>query len=68
MPIKINVSDLLGKHKMSMKELSDLTGIRPNTISSLYYEEAKRIEFKQIEKLCKAFNCRIEEIFEYIDD
>ena len=68
MSVKIKVSDLLGKHKMSMRELSDLTGIRPNTISSLYYEDAKRIEFKQIEKLCKAFNCRIEEIFEYIDD
>jgi len=68
MPIKIKVSDLLGKYKMSMKELSDLTGIRPNTISSLYYEDAKRIEFKQIEKLCKVFNCKIEEIFEFIDD
>ena len=68
MPVKIKVSDLLGKHKMSMKELSDLTGIRPNTISSLYYEDAKKIEFKQIEKLCKAFNCKIEEIFEFIDD
>ena len=68
MSIKIRVSDLLGKHKMSMKELSDLAGIRPNTISSLYYEEAKRIEFKQIERLCKVFNCRIEDIFEFIDD
>ena len=68
MPVKMKVSDLLGKHKMTMKELSYITGIRPNTISSLYYEEAKRIEFKQIEKLCKAFNCKIEEIFEFIDD
>ena len=68
MPIKIKVSDLLGKHKMSMKELSDLTGIRPNTISSLYYEDSKRIEFKQIERLCKVFNCKVEEIFEFIDD
>ena len=68
MSIKINVSSLLGKHKMSMKELSDLTGIRPNTISNLYYEEAKRIEFEQMESLCKAFNCKLEELFEYIED
>ena len=32
MPIKIKVSNLLGEHKMSMKQLSELTGIRPNTI------------------------------------
>ena len=68
MAIKMKISNLLGEHKMSMKELSDLTGIRPNTISSLYYEDAKRIEFKQIESLCKAFNCKIEDVFEYIDD
>ena len=68
MAIKMKISDLLGKHKMSMKELSDLTGIRPSTISNLYYEDAKRIEFKQIESLCKVFNCKIGDVFEYIDD
>ena len=63
MPIKIKVSNLLGEHKMSMKQLSEITGIRPNTISNLYYEDIKRIE-----ALCKAFHCRVEDIFEYVDD
>ena len=64
MPIRIKVAELLGKNKMTMKDLSSLTGIRPNTISKLYYEEAKRIEFEQIDQLCKAFHCRIEDLFE----
>ena len=68
MAIKMKISDLLGKHKMSMKELADLTDIRPNTISKLYYEEAIRIEFRQIERLCKAFNCKIEDLFELVDE
>ena len=68
MSVKMKISDLLGKHKMSMKQLSDLTGIRQNTISNLYYEEAKRIEFAQMERLCQAFSCRIEDLFEYIED
>jgi len=68
MSVKIKVSDMLGKYKMTMKELSDKTGIRPNTISNLYYEEAKRIEFNQIESLCRVFNCKIEDIFEFIED
>ncbi len=68
MSIKIKISDLLGKNKMTMKELADLTGIRPNTISNLYYEEAKRIEFDQISKLCKALHCDVKDIFEYVDD
>ena len=57
MSIKINVSDLLGKRKMTMHDLADLTGIRPNTISNLYYEDTKRIELSQINALCKALDC-----------
>lgn len=67
MPIKIKISNLLGEHKMTMKQLSEITGIRPNTISNLYHEEVQRIELKQIEALCKAFGCRIEDIFEYVE-
>lgn len=59
---------MLGKHKMTQKALSIATGIRPATISKLYYEEVKRIEIDQMNSLCKAFDCPIEELFEYIKD
>ncbi len=68
MSIKINVSTLLGQRKMTMSELSGKTGIRPSTISNLYYEETKRIEIDQINALCKALNCTVGDIFEYIED
>lgn len=66
--IKIKVSDLLGKHKMSQAELSRLTGIRPGTINALYYETVKRISIDQIDRLCKVLNCQPGDIFEYIPD
>ena len=66
--IRIKLSDLLGKHKMSQKALSDLTKIRPATISKMYYEEIKRIDIKQLDNICKAFNCEISELLEYIPD
>ena len=65
MPLKIKVSDLLGKHKMTQKELSDKTGIRPGTVSALYHETIKRIEIEQIEKLCEVFECQPGDIFSY---
>ena len=68
MSIKINISRLLGEHKMNMRELADKTGIRPTTISNLYYEETKRIEIEQINALCKALNCAVGDIFEYVED
>ncbi len=66
--IRIKLSDLLGKHKMTQKNLSKLTKIRPATISKMYYEETKRIDISQIDSICKAFNCEISDLFEYIPD
>ena len=55
MKIKIKVSDLLGKYKKSRAWLSEITGIRPNTISMYYSEDIKRINVEDIEKIFNAF-------------
>jgi len=66
--IRIKLSDLLGKHKMTQKRLAMETGIRPATISKMYYEEIKRIEVWQIDRLCRALDCKVEDLFEYTPD
>ncbi|MBE5819918.1 MAG: helix-turn-helix transcriptional regulator [Clostridiales bacterium] len=66
--IKIKLSDLLGKHKMTQKALADATKIRPATISKMYYEETKRIDISQINSICKVFDCEVSELLEYIPD
>ena len=66
--IKIKLSELLGKHKMNQKTFSSLTKIRPATVSKMYYEETKRINIEQINNICKALDCEISELFEYIPD
>lgn len=66
--IRIKLSDLLGKNKMTQKALADLTHIRPATISKMYYEEVKRIDIKHLDNMCKAFNCEISELLEYVPD
>ena len=66
--IKIKLSDLLGKHKMNQKTLSKLTNIRPATISHMYYEEIKRIDIQHLNNICKAFDCEISALLEYIPD
>ena len=55
--LKIKLSDLLGKHKMTQKSLADLTGIRPATISKMYYEESKRIDVTHLNNICKVYSC-----------
>lgn len=66
--IKIKLSDLLGKHKMTQKALADMTHIHPATVSKMYYEEVKRVDIKQLNNICKAFNCEISELLEFIPD
>ena len=66
--IKIKLSDLLGKHKMSQKSLAEIAKIRPATVSKMYYEEVKRIDIRHLNNICAAFNCEISDLLEYIPD
>lgn len=66
--IKIKISEQLGKHKMTRKELAKLTGIREGTVGMLYNETIKRIDVEWLDKLCKVFNCTLTDIIEYIPD
>ncbi len=66
--IRIKLSELLGKHKMKQVTLSRLTGIRQATLSKMFYEETKRIEIDQINRICAVFHCCIEDFLEYIPD
>lgn len=66
--IKIKLSNLLGKHKMTQSALAKATHIRPATISKMYYEESKRLDLSQINSICSVFNCEISDLIEYIPD
>lgn len=66
--IKIKLSDLLGKNKMTQKALAEMAHIRPATVSKMYYEETKRVDIDQLNRICHAFNCEISDLLEYIPD
>ena len=56
----------MGREKMTRKRLSELTGIRPNTIGDLYREDVKKIDLQTLDKICAVFNCSISDLIEYI--
>ncbi len=66
--IRIKLSDLLGKHKMTQSALAKATKIRPATISKMYYEESKRLDVSQLNRICSVFECEISDLLEYIPD
>ena len=68
MILRIKISELMGKHKMSQQELSRRTGIRAATISLLYHEKAKRIEVTHIVKLCEVLQCQPSDLLELTEE
>lgn len=66
--IKIHLSELLGKQKMSQAELARRTGIRPNTVNELYWELVDRISLDHLEKICIALECEVSDLLEIVSD
>lgn len=66
--IKIKLSEQLGKHRMSRKELAQLIGVRPNTIGDIYNENVKRLDISTLNNICVALNCDISDILEFVKD
>lgn len=66
--IKIKLSRILGEKRMTQKDLSRLTGIRPATINELYHEIAIRVNLEHINKICEVLECDLHDLFEYFPD
>lgn len=66
--VRIKLCELMGKQKMTRKYLSELTGIRPNTIGDLYKEDVKKIDIQVLNQICEVFGCEIGDVLEYIPD
>lgn len=61
--IKSNLSTLMGQRRYSIQDVHIKTGLSRNTISNLYNDKARRIDYDTLEKLCEVFKCNISDIF-----
>lgn len=69
MAIRIRVAErMLACGRMTQKELSERTGIRPGTISKLYHETTKRLEIEHLDKLCAVLKCQPGDLLERTED
>lgn len=66
--IVINLDVMMAKRKMSLNELSDKVGITLANLSILKNNKAKAIRFSTLDAVCKALDCKIEDIIEYVPD
>ncbi len=65
--IVINLDVMMAKRKMSLNELSEKVGITLANLSILKNNKARAIRFSTLDAICRALNCRVEDIIEFVD-
>ena len=66
--IVINLDVMMAKRKMSLNELSEKVGISLANLSILKNNKAKAIRFSTLDAICKALDCKVEDILEYKEE
>lgn len=66
--IVCHLSKLMGERKLKIVDVERQTGLHRNSITLLYKETANRVDIETMDRLCKLFNCKVGELFEYFPD
>lgn len=66
--IVVNLDVMMAKRKISLNELSDRVGITLANLSILKNNKAKAIRFSTLDAICKALECDVADIIEFIDE
>ena len=66
--LKSRLKVLLAEHDMTQSKLSELTDIRPGTVTNIVNNNIKQIPVEAVCKICELFNCDIGDIFQYVLD
>jgi len=65
--IKNKLSTLMGEKRISIAEVARMTNISYNAVYNIYHNKTASIDFGTLDKLCWALECKIGDLFEYIE-
>ena len=66
--IKFRVRVQLALKDMNQKQLADLTGVRPSTISAICTGSVKHLPIDVLEKMCAVLDCQPGDLMEYVKE
>jgi len=55
----------MGEKRYRIQDVFEKTGISRTTISNLYHDKIRRVDYDVLEKLCDLFDCEIGEVIRY---
>lgn len=68
MPIIVNLDVIMAKRKISLNQLSERVDLTLSNLSILKTGKAKSIRFSTLGSICKALDCQLGDILEYVND
>ena len=66
--IKFRVKVQLALQDMNQKQLAEVTGIRPSTVSAICTGSIKELPVGVLNKICAALKCQPGDLMEHIPD
>lgn len=66
--IKSKLKAVLADRDMTQKQLAEVTGIRPPTISAIAMGTIKHIPWDVLDRICEALDCQPGDLFKYIKE
>ncbi|WP_100408428.1 helix-turn-helix domain-containing protein [Bacillus solitudinis] len=66
--MKFVLKKVMKEKGMTSIKLAELTGMHKNGIYKLANNKTEGIQFQTLGKLTKALDCRVEDLFEYMDN
>jgi DNA-binding Xre family transcriptional regulator len=56
------------RRRVTIQEIAQATGITRNTLSKMLNQHGASVRSENLDRLCGYFNCRIEQLVEYIPE
>lgn len=66
--IQVNLDVMMAKRKMSLNELSARCDITLANLSILKNNKGKAIRFSTLDSVCRALNCQVADILQYVNE
>ncbi len=66
--INFKIHIQMAQHRLSQKEMCELTGISKSVMAKYYHGTIARINPEQLNSFCKIFRCNVQDLVEYVPD
>ena len=68
MPIRNNLSTILGRRRMKQSELARQSGLSYQTVTDFYHARGKGLTYSTLEAICRALECQPGDLLEYVEE